>query len=162
MRTIGIDLGVKGEHKAVIVDEGGRFVGPILKFTSTPKALSHLLEEAQKGNSDGQVQAVMEPTGMAWYPVAVFLIRAGVKAVSRRAVEGDRLVKRMSLTRLDTGATRQAMESVRIYLPAELNSMGLQAGLRLRRAMGTYAGGAFTPESPRWIGLFERVQSPHP
>ncbi len=79
MRTIGIDLGVKGEHKAIIADEGGRFISPVLKFLSTPEALRHLLEEAQKGNSDGQVQAVMEPTGMAWFPVAVFLIRAGVK-----------------------------------------------------------------------------------
>jgi transposase len=79
MRTIGIDLGVKGEHKAVIGDEGGRFVSPVLKFTSTAEALRHLLGEAQKGNPDSRVQAVMEPTGMAWFPVAVFLIQAGAK-----------------------------------------------------------------------------------
>jgi SAM-dependent methyltransferase len=90
------------------------------------------------------------------------LVRAGVKAVNRRTFEGDRLVKRMDLTRLDTGATRQAMESVRLYLPSELNAMGAQAGLRLRRVMGTYAGGDFTTDSPRWIGLFERARQPRP
>lgn len=75
MRTIGIDLGVKGEHKAIITDEGGRFVSPVIKFGTEPAALGRLLAEAQRGNADGQVQAVMEPTGMAWFPVAVFLIR---------------------------------------------------------------------------------------
>lgn len=79
MRTIGIDLGIKGAHKAVMADEHGRFVSPVLKFPTTPEALRHLLAEAQQGNPDGKLQAVLEPTGMAWFPVAVFLIRAGVK-----------------------------------------------------------------------------------
>ena len=85
------------------------------------------------------------------------LVRAGVRAVNRRTLEGDRLVKRMELTRLDTGATRQALESIRLYDPAELNEMAARAGLGLRKVMGSYAGGAFTADSPRWIGLFERA-----
>ena len=32
MRTLGIDLSAKGEHKAVIVDEAGHFVSSILHF----------------------------------------------------------------------------------------------------------------------------------
>jgi transposase len=78
MRTIGIDLGVKGEHKAVVVDETGRFVSHLLKFRTDPAALERVVEEANRGNPDGQLQAVMEPTGMAWLPVAVFLIRRHV------------------------------------------------------------------------------------
>lgn len=78
MRTIGIDLGVKGEHKAVVVDETGRFVSHLLKFRTDPASLERVLKEANQGNSDGQLQAVMEPTGMAWLPVAVFLIRQGM------------------------------------------------------------------------------------
>lgn len=78
MRTIGIDLGVTGEHKAVIADERGHFVSPILKFRTEPQSLEHLLTEAKRNNPDGKVQAVMEPTGMAWFPVAVFLIRHDV------------------------------------------------------------------------------------
>jgi transposase len=77
MRIIGIDLGVTGQHKAVMVNEGGRFVSPILKFRTEPQSLEQLLAEAQGNNPDGKVQAVMEPTGMAWLPVAVFLIRHG-------------------------------------------------------------------------------------
>jgi transposase len=80
MRTIGIDLGVKGEHKAVIVDESGRAITPLISLRSEPQSLERLLSLAQEGNPDRQVQAVMEPTGMAWLPVAVFLIRQGVTA----------------------------------------------------------------------------------
>jgi transposase len=78
MRTIGIDLSVKGEHKAIIADEQGRFISPLLKFRPEPASMRRLLELAQEGNPDGQLLAVMEPTGMAWLPVAVFLVGQGV------------------------------------------------------------------------------------
>jgi transposase len=79
MRTIGIDLSVKGAHQAVIADGQGRFVSPVLQVRSAPSSLRHLLQQAQESTPDGQVQAVLEPTGMAWLPVAVFLIRQGGK-----------------------------------------------------------------------------------
>ncbi len=83
--------------------------------------------------------------------------RGGVKAESQRSLEGDRLVKRMTLTRVATGEARQVLESVRLYRPEELQEMAVRAGLRLRRVMGTYAGEAFTEDSPRWIGIFEKA-----
>jgi SAM-dependent methyltransferase len=83
--------------------------------------------------------------------------RGGIRAQSRRSIEGERLVKRMVLTHLDTGLQREALESVRLYQPQELQEMAVRAGLRLRRVMGTYAGEAFTEESPRWIGVFEKA-----
>jgi SAM-dependent methyltransferase len=85
------------------------------------------------------------------------VLRGGVKAESRRALEGDRLVKRMILTRMATGEERRVLESVRLYRPEELQEMAVCAGLRLRRVMGTYAGEAFTEDSPRWIGIFEKA-----
>ena len=85
------------------------------------------------------------------------VLRGGVKAESRRALEGDRLVKRMTLTRVTTGEERRVLESVRLYRPEELQEMAVRAGLRLRRVMGTYAGEAFEEDSPRWIGIFEKA-----
>lgn len=82
--------------------------------------------------------------------------RAGVRVLSRRAIEGGRIVKRMTLTHLDTGETREALESVRLYGPAELSALAAGAGLRLRAVKGSYAGSAFTEDSPRWIGIFEK------
>ena len=86
------------------------------------------------------------------------LERGGVRAQSLRTIEGNRLVKRMVLTRLDTGEVRDVLESVRLYQPDDLQEMADRARLRLRRVLGTYAGGAFTRDSPRWIGIFEKAQ----
>ena len=85
------------------------------------------------------------------------LERAGVRVLSHRTIEGDRIVKRMTLTRMDTGEAREAMESVRLYQPAALQEMAATASLRLRSVMGTYTGEAFTEDSPRWIGIFEKA-----
>ena len=85
------------------------------------------------------------------------LERGGVRAENQRAIEGDRLVKRMVLTSLATGETREVMESVQLYQPKDLQDMAVRAGLRLRSVMGTYSGEDFTSDSPRWIGIFERA-----
>jgi SAM-dependent methyltransferase len=83
--------------------------------------------------------------------------RGGIRAQSHRALEGNRLVKRMVLTHLDSGESRSVLESVRLYHPTDLQEMAVRAGLRLRRVMGTYAGEAFRQDSPRWIGVFEKA-----
>jgi len=82
--------------------------------------------------------------------------RQGVRVLSRRTLEGDRLVKRMTLTRLATGEVREAFESVRLYRPNELLALARTAGLKPRTVLGDYTGGPFTSDSPRWIGIFER------
>ena len=83
--------------------------------------------------------------------------RGGIRAQSQRSIEGDRLVKRMVLTHIDTGEVREVLESVRLYPPSDLQLMAVRAGLRLRHVLGTYSGEAFTENSPRWIGIFEKA-----
>ena len=83
--------------------------------------------------------------------------RNGIRVDSRRSIEEQRLLKRMTLTNLASGETRKALESVRLYSPAELQAMASEAGLHLRRVLGTYAGEAFQQDSPRWIGIFEKA-----
>ncbi|MDR3672567.1 MAG: class I SAM-dependent methyltransferase [Holophaga sp.] len=83
-----------------------------------------------------------------------------IEVSSRRTLEGDRLVKRMTLTHLESGSTREAMESLRLYEPAELRAMALDCGLQLRREAGDYQGAPFTEAgSARWIGFLSRPQS---
>ncbi len=84
------------------------------------------------------------------------LERGGIRVTSRRRLEGDRVIKEMNLFRLETGETRKARESVRVYEPGEIEAMAARADLRLRKAMGTYAGAAFNETSPRWIALFQK------
>jgi transposase len=75
MRTIGLDLAVQTAHKAVVLDESGHFCTPILTVHTRPGELDQLLARAREGASSAEVQLVMEPTGMAWFPVAVYYAR---------------------------------------------------------------------------------------
>ena len=50
-RTMGIDLAVRGEHKAIVADELGRYVTPLLRFHTTAAGLERLLASAREGDS---------------------------------------------------------------------------------------------------------------
>lgn len=83
-----------------------------------------------------------------------------IEVSSRRSLEGDRLVKRMTLTHLGTGRTRDALESLRLYEPADLRALAAECGLELVREAGDYQGAPFDPgRSARWIGFLGRPHS---
>lgn len=78
MRTIGLDLAITTAHKAIVVDESGQFITPILSVHARPSELEWLLSRAREGAPTPAVQLVMEPTGMAWFPVAAYYARQEV------------------------------------------------------------------------------------
>ncbi len=80
MRYIGLDLALATSHKAVVIDEQGRDITPVLSVETSAHSLEQLFHRAREGaRSDEPLVVVMEPTGMAWFPVAVFCQRQGVK-----------------------------------------------------------------------------------
>jgi transposase len=77
-RTIGIDLAIRGDHVAQIYDDG-QPAGRPLRFRHDPDSLDAFLARALDGPKDSScIQAVMEPTGMSWFPVAHRLSDAGI------------------------------------------------------------------------------------
>jgi transposase len=87
-RTVGIDLAIRGEHVAQVFDEG-RPAGKPLRFRLTAQSLRRFVETITAGLPEGApILAVLEPTGMAWFPVAAWLTRAGI-SVAR--VKGQRV-----------------------------------------------------------------------
>lgn len=80
IRIIGIDLAVIAKHKAVVLDPASnKFIGKQISFRSRPDDLERVLSHARKGASEEvQLIAIMEATGMDWYPVGVYLHRQGV------------------------------------------------------------------------------------
>lgn len=87
-RTIGIDLAIRGDHVAQIHDDG-RPVGRPIRFRHNAVALDAFVARAVEDIGPGDsVRAVMEPTGMSWFPVAHRLVDSGV-AVTR--VKGKRV-----------------------------------------------------------------------
>ncbi len=79
MRTLGIDLAVAAAHKAIVVDANGKFVPPTLSFHTRWDDIERVVARAREGvTPDCPLRAVLEPTGMAWYPVSVALDQLGV------------------------------------------------------------------------------------
>jgi len=77
-RTIGIDLAIRGDHVAQIYDDG-RLVGRPIRFRHDAPSLTAFVQSARAGTSaDDRILAVMEPTGMSWFPVAHHLADAGI------------------------------------------------------------------------------------
>ena len=90
MRTIGIDLAVTATHKAVVVDDTGQFVPPVLSFRSCWEEIAHLVARAREGvEADHPLQAVMEPTGMAWDRAWLLVVGHGFAAYGLRARTGE-------------------------------------------------------------------------
>lgn len=87
-RTIGIDLAIRGAQVAQVF-ENGVAIGKPLRFGLTAAGLTQLVTLATAGAPRGtSVQAIMEPTGMAWFPVACWLQAAGVQVIR---VKGQRV-----------------------------------------------------------------------
>lgn len=87
-RTIGIDLAIRGDHVAQIYDDG-RPAGRPIRFRHDPASLDAFVSQTLSGiGPDDSVLAVIEPTGMSWFPVAHKLDDAGV-SVTR--VKGKRV-----------------------------------------------------------------------
>src|SRR5258708_1670320 len=110
MYTIGLDLAVQAAHKAVVTDEQGCFLTPILTVHTRPDELDQLLVRARNGQPERGLRVVMEPTGMAWFPIAVYLVRhevtvylvngqevADLRRYYKRHAKSDRIDARVPL-----------------------------------------------------------------
>ncbi|KPL21223.1 MAG: hypothetical protein AMJ93_10140 [Anaerolineae bacterium SM23_84] len=97
MRTIGVDLAVQGAHKAIVADERGHYITPVLKFYAEAEQLDRLITRACEGAEDLTLLVVMEPTGMAWFPIAVYMTRRHIPCwlvSSRQVADLRRFYKR--------------------------------------------------------------------
>jgi transposase len=76
-RIIGLDLGIASEHTARVLDETGRTVAK-RRALPTVESLTTLEQATLEGAPPGTVlEVVMEPTGPAWLPIAVFFTSRG-------------------------------------------------------------------------------------
>lgn len=87
-RTVGIDLAISAVQVAQIFDDGVP-VGRPLRFRLTANDLKQFVDAVVRDVPPGvPILAVMEPTGMAWFPVASWLEGAGVRVIR---VKGQRV-----------------------------------------------------------------------
>jgi transposase len=76
-RLVGIDLGITSEHTASVLRADGSKVCQ-RRCRPTPDSLADLEQAALAGAPDGtRLEVVVEPTGPAWRPVAIYFTRRG-------------------------------------------------------------------------------------
>jgi len=76
-----MDLGIASSHTVRVLDEEGRVVCP-RRCEATVDSLGRIEAAALAGPPAGTVlEVVMEPTGPAWLPVAVFFSARGAPCV---------------------------------------------------------------------------------
>lgn len=74
----GVDLGVTSKHKATVVNEFGKKIKPLISFGTTRKEFDYFLNQCLSDQSQGTiVKAIFEPTNMAWFPFAQYLVSRG-------------------------------------------------------------------------------------
>src|SRR4029453_12605453 len=87
-RTVGIDLAISATQVAQLFDDG-RPVGKPIRFRLRAADLRRLGAAVKAGLAESvPITAVMEPTGMAWFPIAAWLQRAGITVIR---VKGQRV-----------------------------------------------------------------------
>jgi transposase len=80
MRTIGLDLATKGQHRASLGDANGKLIRRNLRVKTRASALDQLFSQA-RGGPDGKepLRLMLEPTGMSWHAVCVYAQKQGVE-----------------------------------------------------------------------------------
>src|SRR6266487_2530493 len=97
VRLLGIDLGITSDHTAVVVDDAGSICA---RRRARPTVASlTALEKAALAAADPATHlvVVVEPTGPAWLPVAVFFGRRGhtvLRVSSAKAADLRRFLAR--------------------------------------------------------------------
>ena len=76
-RLVGIDLGIASAHTVRVLDESGHTIAK-RKAVPTVESLHEVEVAALAGAPEGtRLEVVMEPTGPAWLPIAVFFTDRG-------------------------------------------------------------------------------------
>ena len=137
-RVIGVDLGIASSHVAVICDETGEVIGR-RQFRPKRPSLEALEAAALDGAEEGTgLCVVMEPTGAAWLPVAVFFIRRGhtvYRVSSSKASDLRKFFSRHTKTNAIDALTLAKMPAVdaAALLPLELpEAAAASLGRRVR------------------------------
>ncbi len=135
-RLVGIDLGIASAHTVRVLDGEGSTVAK-RKAWPTAESLSEIEAAALAGCPEGtRLEVVVEPTGPAWLPIAVFFTTRGHivhRVSSAKAADLRRFLSRHTKT---NGIDADTLARLPLFDPAGLQPLVLpgaaQAGLDRR------------------------------
>ena len=137
---VGIDLGIKGPHRATVFDsQENRFLDKSFGFDISFEGFESLLARVQKdvtAEEECRLNFIMEPTGLAWMPMSCYLVSRGHSAYrvsTQKSSDFRKFMNKHSKTdRIDTRTLAKlpvvAPEEVyEVYLPStELGTLSRQ------------------------------------
>lgn len=124
-RLVGIDLGIASAHTVRVLDGEGLVVAK-RKAWPTVESLGEVETAALAGCPDGtRLEVVMEPTGPAWLPIAVFFANRGHivhRVSSAKAHDLRRFLSRHTKT---NGIDADTLARLPLFDPAGLQALVL-------------------------------------
>jgi transposase len=104
--NVGMDLAITSDHWATVVDAKGETLLAPRRVARSSRGLEGLWRQVQEVAQGARVRVVVEPTGMAWLPVAVFFWKQGAEVLrpsSAEAADLRRFLRRHAKSdRVDT------------------------------------------------------------
>jgi transposase len=124
-RLVGIDLGIASAHTVRVLDGEGNTIAK-RKAWPTVESLSEVEAAALAGCPEGtRLEVVVEPTGPAWLPVAVFFANRGHvvhRVSSAKAADLRRFLSRHSKT---NGIDADTLARLALFDPSGLQPLEL-------------------------------------
>src|SRR5512135_21794 len=146
VRILGLDLGIVSAHRGVVVDGEGR-VRARRSAVPTAESLTALEAAALRGAEPGaRLMVVIEPTGPAWLPVAVFFGRRGhlvVRVSSAKAADLRRFLSRHAKT---NGIDAETLARLPLVGPESVEPVELSGAARASLDRRVRAVGRLTAE----------------
>ena len=129
-RLVGIDLGIASAHTVRVLDETGATLAK-RKAWPTVESLAEVEVVALAGCPAGtRLEVVVEPTGPAWLPIAVFFARRGHivhRVSSAKAADLRRFLSRHTKT---NGIDADTLARLALFDPAGLQPLELPGAER--------------------------------
>ncbi len=129
-RLVGIDLGITSAHTVRVLDEGGDTLAK-RKAWPTLESLTEVETTALAGCPEGtRLEVVLEPTGPAWMPIAVFFSRRGhlvFRVSSQKAADLRRFLSRHTKT---NGIDADTLARLPLFDPKGLRPLALPTAER--------------------------------
>jgi transposase len=124
-RLVGIDLGIASAHAIRVLDEEGTTLAK-RKAVPTVESLSAIESNALEDTPAGtRLEVVIEPTGPAWLPIAVFFINRGHVVYRVSSTESADLRRYLSRHAKTNGIDADTLARIPLFHPGGVQPLEL-------------------------------------